>query len=178
MNQQDFWDSIKSMDPSKEIRLLFICSGNICRSPYMELRFKDLVQKSEKISNKNRFVISSGGFITQRDLLKGHPFTQRALLERGVPKELVDRFESRNLRKYKEEMESAFAIITPSEKTNPLVPEKYQHKLVFLSDISLGIRKETEDPVRIPEYEEYKKYIDELEEMLVELIKKFEEIGV
>ncbi len=177
MNEKEFWDSIKSMDPNKGIRLLFICSGNICRSPYMELRFKDLVQKSEKIKNKQRFIVSSGGFITQRDLIKGHPFTQRALLEKGVAKEIVDGFESRNLRKYKDEMESAFAIITPSEKTNPLVPEKFQNKLVFLSDISIGTRKETEDPVRIPEYEEYKKYIDELEDMLLKLIKKFEEIG-
>lgn len=178
MNAQEFWESIKSMDSSTSIRLLFICSGNICRSPYMELRFKDLIQKSEKIKNKHRFIISSGGFITQRDLIKGHPFTRRALLEKGVSPDLVDAFESRNLRKYKQELENAFAIITPSEKTNPLVPEKYHNKIVFLSEISIGIIKETEDPVRIPDYSEYKKHIDELEEMLIELIKKFENLGI
>lgn len=178
MNEKEFWDQIKALSPDAPIPLLFICSGNICRSPYMELRFKDLLQKSAKIKNKDRFIITSGGFVTQRDLAKGHPFTLKALIERGVPENMVNAFESRHLRRHKEEMERAITLITPSEKTNPLVPNKHQEKIVFLSDISLGYRKETEDPVQIQDYLEYKKHMDELEEMLVALIEKFENIGI
>ena len=129
MNEKEFWDQIKALSPDAPIPLLFICSGNICRSPYMELRFKDLLQKSAKIKNKDRFIITSGGFVTQRDLARTSLHSR--LSNAVFPENMVNAFESRHLRRHKEEMERAITLITPSGKDqSSKLPNKHQEKIV------------------------------------------------
>ena len=83
--------------PSHSLKIIFICMGNICRSPMAEFLLKDMVKKA-KIDNL--FNISSAAVLdenvgkpvcdgTQKELKKHNiPYTNR--LSRRLTKELCD----------------------------------------------------------------------------------------
>ena len=62
--------------------ILFVCYGNICRSPMAEMIFKDMVYKSNK-----RYMISCVSRATSVEELGNdiHPGTQKKLLENNIP---------------------------------------------------------------------------------------------
>ena len=66
----------------KQIRILFVCHGNICRSPMAEFVMKDLVRKA---GLEDRFVIASKA--ARRDELGNdtHYGTKAKLRQMGVP---------------------------------------------------------------------------------------------
>ena len=64
------------------VRVLFVCHGNICRSPMAEFVMKDLVEKSDLSSQI--YVESAATSIEElgNDI---HPGTKRKLREVGIP---------------------------------------------------------------------------------------------
>ena len=64
------------------IKILFICHGNICRSPMAEFVMKDLVRKA---GLEDQFVIESKATSTEELGNSPHPGTVRKLREVGVP---------------------------------------------------------------------------------------------
>lgn len=63
------------------IRVLFICHGNICRSPMAEFLLKDIVQKS---GLADRFEIASAATSTEEIGNPVHPGTRNKLKEYGI----------------------------------------------------------------------------------------------
>jgi len=63
------------------IRILFVCHGNICRSPMAEFVFRDMVKKANL---SDRFLIESAA--TSREELGNppHPGTRKKLSEVGI----------------------------------------------------------------------------------------------
>ena len=93
------------------INVLFVCLGNICRSPMAEFIFKDMVQKaglSDKFYIESAATSTEGNgddvyYLAKEKLMQeGIPFTKRAA--RQITKEDYDRFdyivamEERNIR--------------------------------------------------------------------------------
>ena len=64
------------------IKILFICHGNICRSPMAEFVLKDMVQK---INMENEFYIASAATSTEEIGNDIHYGTRRKLKEMGIP---------------------------------------------------------------------------------------------
>ncbi len=64
------------------IKVLFICHGNICRSPMAEYVMKDLVKKS---GYENEFYIASAATSTEEIGNHIHPGTRNKLREVGIP---------------------------------------------------------------------------------------------
>ncbi len=64
------------------IKILFICLGNICRSPMAEFVFKDLVRKQGLEQN---FIINSAATSTEEIGNTMHYGTRRKLEEKGIP---------------------------------------------------------------------------------------------
>ena len=70
------------------IKVLFVCMGNICRSPMAEAVFKDLVAKA---GLKDKFQIDSVGTDAYHVGEPAHRGTQRVLVEHGIRCEGVSR---------------------------------------------------------------------------------------
>ncbi len=62
-------------------RVLFICHGNICRSPMAEFLFKDMVKNA---GLKNDFLIESAATSYEEIGNPVHPGTKRKLAEQGI----------------------------------------------------------------------------------------------
>ena len=63
------------------IKILFVCHGNICRSPMAEFVMKDLVRKR---GLENRFLIASAATSTEEIGNDIHWGTRRVLTERAA----------------------------------------------------------------------------------------------
>lgn len=63
------------------IKILFVCHGNICRSPMAEFVMKDLVHKQ---GLDDCFEIASAATSTEELGNRVHPGTQRKLAEHGI----------------------------------------------------------------------------------------------
>lgn len=63
-------------------KILFVCSGNICRSPMAEFVFKDLVRKAHR---EGQFRIESAGTTVYAPQSPVHEGTRRKLRAVGVP---------------------------------------------------------------------------------------------
>lgn len=62
-------------------KILFICYGNICRSPMAEMIFKDLIYKNNK-----RYLFSCASRATSMEELGNdiYPQAKKKLLEKGI----------------------------------------------------------------------------------------------
>ena len=69
------------MDKKAKHRILFVCHGNICRSPMAEFVMKDLVKKAEL---DDRFVIESAATSTEEIGNSVYPPARRKLAEHGI----------------------------------------------------------------------------------------------
>ncbi|SBV94791.1 Low molecular weight phosphotyrosine protein phosphatase [uncultured Eubacteriales bacterium] len=62
-------------------RILFVCHGNICRSPMAEFIMKDLVQRAEL---EDKFEIASAATSQEELGNPVYPFARRKLAEHGI----------------------------------------------------------------------------------------------
>ncbi len=65
-----------------KIKILFVCHGNICRSPMAEFVLKDLVDKA---GLNNVFIIESAATSTEEIGNDIHPGTRNILKREGIP---------------------------------------------------------------------------------------------
>lgn len=70
------------MKQEKPIRVVFVCAGNICRSPMAEAVFRHLVQTARLSSH---FEIASAGTGDWHVGERPHPGTQAVLQRHGIP---------------------------------------------------------------------------------------------
>ena len=64
------------------IRILFVCHGNICRSPMAEYMFKDMVQKARL---QEKFFIDSAAVSTEEIGSPMHPSSKQMLERHQIP---------------------------------------------------------------------------------------------
>ena len=65
----------------KKTRILFVCHGNICRSPMAEFVMKDLVKKA---GLEDEFYIESAATSTEEIGNEVYPPAKRKLAEHGI----------------------------------------------------------------------------------------------
>ncbi len=90
-------------------RILFVCHGNICRSPMAEFVMKDLVRKR---GLENRFSIASAATSTEEIGNDIHRGTRRVLTEHGVP------FALRSARRLRADDAAAWDYIVGMDEAN------------------------------------------------------------
>ena len=174
MDTANFW----TQPHARPIHLIFLCAGNICRSPYAELKFKHLLHKSGKIDPTN-FNIQSGGFLTQKDV-QIHPFTRQKLIEENIPLDQIDAHFPRTMRKHKQDLLNATVLIVMTkDQKNILMPKKYVHKTLLLSDITEpGKELDIPDPALITDFKEYSAILEVINGYLQQMVHTLESLNL
>jgi protein-tyrosine-phosphatase len=174
MDSANFW----TQPHSHPIHLIFLCAGNICRSPYAELKFKHLLHKSGKIDPTN-FTIESGGFLTQKSV-QIHPFTRQKLIEELISLDQIDAHFPRTMRKHKQDLLNAnVLIVMTKDQKNILMPKKYMDKTLLLSEIAEpGKEIDIPDPALITDFQEYSAIMDVIDGYLQQMIHTLESLNL
>ena len=95
------------------MRILFVCHGNICRSPMAEFVFKDMVKKR---GLSHRYTVASAA-TSDEEIWNGvgnpiYPPAQRELARQGIP------FESRHATRLVREDYAAYDLLVAMDERN------------------------------------------------------------
>lgn len=130
------------------IKVLFICHGNICRSPMAEFILKDLAAKAGR---ERDFLISSAAVSNEETGNDMYPPAKRILREKGVP------FERRRARRVTAEEMDAYDLIIVMDGSNRrnlerMFGSRYAGKIRYLSEYA-GIGRDVADPWYTDDFE-------------------------
>ena len=114
------------------IKVMFVCLGNICRSPMAEFVFKDMVKKQ---GLEKEFFIKSSATSSEEIGNDIHFGTKDKLIQKGIP------FEKRKATKLKAEDYKKYDYIIGMEESNiknirNIVCEDKENKIYRLLDFS------------------------------------------
>ena len=129
-----------SINPDKEMRVkvLFVCTGNTCRSPMAEVYFKYILGNS----NRTKFIVKSGGIYAEEGSTASE-FAKRVILSEGLS---LENFKSKSLEKISPETATLIVGMTAGHvaHVNRLYPklEERTHSLMTF----LGRKEDISDP--------------------------------
>ena len=137
---------------NQKFNVLFVCSSNVCRSPYCEFMLRRMTDNDEELRGKVD-VCSSAVFNRSKsifpkavDVLKREGFDESEILAHKP-----------SFKNDKERFEKADVIIGMSHMHKLLTPRKYRKKYVTLSEAATGKYAPVPDPFLATSQKEYDK---------------------
>ncbi|MFX0093456.1 MAG: low molecular weight phosphatase family protein [Candidatus Hodarchaeota archaeon] len=103
----------KSLQDKKPIKILFICSGNIMRSPMAEMLFEKLFTEKYGEKWRERITVASGGVRFKNSQI--FPGTREVLLSEGIPEQRIAKFKPRHIENHPDLFAEADVIIAMTE---------------------------------------------------------------
>lgn len=168
-------DILSRFTPDKPLNILWVCSGNICRSAYADFAFKKMVEDSPILSKIGMKTHSGGLQFQNTDI---DPRTTAVLVKEGFDEAEVKKHVPRYKKDYPEMLEEADLIVGMAHSHKLLTPKKYrkeQNKFVQISNWAIGVRKDIPDPYFVKTDEEYAELLATVKEYLVIILKKLED---
>lgn len=144
------------------MKILFVCSSNVCRSPFAEFVFRKLVSQSPVLSAAGIEVSSAAVFNRSKYI---YPKAVVSLEREGFDKETILAHRPAYKGTDKQRFEDADVIIGMSRLHRALTPRKYRDKFVTLSEAATGKYTPIPDPFLYPSQNDY--------DRLMSVIKKF-----
>lgn len=152
---------------NKKYNILFVCSSNVCRSPYCEFMLRRMIEnddvlrgrvevKSSAVFNKSKRI-----FPKAVDILKREGFDEKEILAHK-PSFKTDT----------ERFEKADVIIGMSKMHRLLTPRRYRDKYITLSEAATGEYASIPDPFLATSQESYDKTMDTLKRYITEYFAK------
>ena len=137
---------------NQKYNVLFVCSSNVCRSPYCEFMLRRMIDNDEELRGKVD-VCSSAVFNRSKsifpkavDVLKREGFDESEILAHKP-----------SFKNDKERFEKADIIIGMSHMHKLLTPRTYRKKYVTLSEAATGKYAPVPDPFLATSQKEYDK---------------------
>lgn len=151
------------MQNDKKYNVLFVCSSNVCRSPYCEFMLRRMVENGGKVDVCSSAVFNRSKSIFPKavDILKREGFDEREILAHK-PSFKTD----------KARFENADVIIGMSRMHELLTPRKYRKKYVTLSEAATGKYSPVPDPFLATSQSEYDKTMQVLKEYVTKYFTK------
>ena len=153
------------------MKILFVCSSNVCRSPFAEFVFGRLVEQSPVLSAAGIEVGSSAVFNRSKYI---YPKAVVSLEREGFSKEVVLAHKPAYKSTDKKRFEEADVIIGMSKIHRILTPHKYRDKFVTLSEAATGKYTPIPDPFLYPSQNEYDKVMSVIKKYLTLYAEKLE----
>jgi len=156
------------MNSSQKIGVLFVCLGNICRSPMAEAVFRHLVRRE---GLEERFDIDSAGTGSWHIGKPPHPGTRKILDQTGIS------YEGLKGRQVKEEDFSRFDYIVAMDTENEADLKKLDRRaegnIIKLLDLLPELKlKDVPDPYYTGNFAEVYEMVDQGCQALLEQIRK------
>lgn len=123
------------------MKILFVCSSNVCRSPYCEFVLRRLIENDDATRGKID-VCSSAVFNKSKNIF---PKAVDILVREGFDKSEVEAHKP-SFKTDRQRYEEADVIIGMSKTHGLLTPYKYRSKYHTLSEIATGKYKPIPDP--------------------------------
>lgn len=159
------------MQNDKKYNVLFVCSSNVCRSPYCEFMLRRMIENDEDLKGRVN-VCSSAVFNRSKnifpkavDILKREGFDERDILAHK-PSFKTD----------KERFEKADVIIGMSHTHKLLTPGKYRKKYVTLSEAATGKYSPVPDPFLATSQQSYDKTMQVLKGFVTQYFSKLKSL--
>ena len=113
------------------MKILFVCSSNICRSPFCEYVFRDMVEKDPELKKRVDGVASAAVFNRMKRI---HPMARTALLREGFDEAYIDSHRPSFKWGDRKLFDDADLIVGMSRANKIVLPLRYHCKLVTLSN--------------------------------------------
>ena len=148
------------------IRILFLCHGNICRSPMAEFIFKDLVRKN---GLDDQFYIESAAVSTEEIGNSIYPPAKRCLNAHGIPFD-----KDKTARQITRADYDRFDLIIYMDRMNLrwlkwIIPDDPQNKIKLMMSFT-GHDRDVADPWYTGDFETTYRDIMEASQMLLKIV--------
>ena len=151
------------------MKILFVCSSNICRSPYCEMLFGRMVKEDEKLSLSIEKV-SSAAVLNQS--FKIHPKAVLALKREGFSEEEIYSHKPRFKWLAWKDFKEADLIIGMNNANKVFTPIMFQKKFKTLSEVATGENVFIPDPWLMKDINDYYKVMDIIKDYLIKFAAK------
>ncbi len=151
------------------MKILFVCSSNICRSPYCEYLFRRMVANDEKLSLSIEKV-SSAAVLNQS--FKIHPKAVLALRREGFSDEEIYAHKPRFKWLAWKDFKEADLIIGMNKANKVFTPIQFQKKFKTLSEVAVGEDVFIPDPWLMKDINDYFKVMDVIKNYLEKFYEK------
>lgn len=159
---------LQKFKESNHFTIIFICSGNIIRSPYAHLLFKHLIQEDVELKKKIR--VYSGG-VTYRNYSISIE-ARDILLKEGVPSEKIAEFKPRYFFDYPNMFQEIDLVLVMEKNHIRRIPRNIKDQTFLLLEFTRGITDNVPDPYFNPPFERSFKIIKEALIQLREFLKE------
>ena len=153
------------------MKILVVCSSNICRSPYAEFWIRKLVSESPILKDKGIEVSSSAVFNRS---FKIHPKAAKCLIDEGFDPEYIYSHKPSFKFGARQKFNDADVIIGMSKMHRAMTPRKYRDKFITMSEAATGRYENIPDPFLAKSQEEYNKVMKVLRDYIVLYVKGLE----
>ncbi|RKY12558.1 MAG: hypothetical protein DRP65_00865 [Planctomycetota bacterium] len=138
--------SVSQPETPLKYKLLFVCKGNICRSPLASFTLEKL---SQKHSGKFQLIITSGGTENYNIGKKAHPLSERVGQENGVD---LSSHIARQIQQF--DVQDADIIIVMDDENRQrvldLFGDEISPKIHLLMSFSQSKNADIPDPYKMP----------------------------
>ena len=154
------------------MKILFVCSSNICRSPYCEFVFRRMCENDPDLAARVEWVKSGAVFHQCKNL---HPKAKAALEAEGFAPEVLDKHSPAYWRRFPERFEQADIIIGMTRWHKYFIPKKWRGKYVDLAELATGTYTPVPDPFLAKTQEKYNEVMRGLDKYLVMVADKIKQ---
>ena len=155
------------------MKILFVWSSNICRSPFCEYVFRDMVEKDPELKKRVDGVASAAVFNRMKRI---HPMAKTALLREGFDEAYIDSHRPSFKWGDRKLFDDADLIVGMSRANKIVLPLRYHRKFVTLSEYGEGRYEKIHDPFLMKNVDDYLAVMDFLKANIVSFAEKIKSL--
>ena len=153
------------------MKILIVCSSNVCRSPYAEFHLKKQIENSKILQENIEWVQSSAVFNRSKEIF---PKTKQCLVADGFALCDIEKFKPNYIKDNISPYNDADIIIGMTKTHKWLLKKQYKSKFMPLSTVAYGKYSSIPDPFLAVTFKQYKKSMDVIKNAIEQYAKNLE----